>query len=291
MSENKGILGADGDNESGIEHESFNEHFGHRIRIILKSHYNIDMEDILLQRYSRHILLDDIGMEGQQRLNNSRALIVGAGGLGSPAAIYLSASGFGVIEIYDDDEVDLTNLQRQILHDTSSIGETKVGSAKSTLTSLNPNCEIEPHRFRFENVEDAAKAVERCDVVLDCSDNYATRHIMNRACVETKTPLVFGAASGFDGQSMLFDSRDMESPCYNCLFSEEGEAPETPCSLMGVFAPLTGVVGCLQAASAIKLIATPHLSSPGRLLLIEAKEMRIREVRVPRDPKCKVCGS
>ncbi len=248
------------------------------------------MDDSLLQRYSRHILLDDIGIEGQQRLNNARALVVGAGGLGCPAALYLAAAGFGDIVIYDNDEVDLTNLQRQILHQTSAIGEPKVDSAKNTLSALNPHCKVSAHRFRFEEVKDAAAAAKECDVVLDCSDNYATRHLLNRACVQTLTPLVFGAASGFDGQSAVFDSRKSESPCYNCLFCESGEATETPCALMGVFAPLTGVVGCLQAAAAIKLVAAPHLSTPGRLLLIAARDMQIREVKVPRDPQCAVCG-
>ena len=247
------------------------------------------MDDLLLQRYSRHILLDEIGVEGQQRLHDAKIAVIGAGGLGCPAALYLAAAGAGEIVIYDDDEVDLTNLQRQILHFTDRIGDAKADSAQQTLKAVNPHCRVTVVRERITEAN-AAGAVSGCSAVLDCSDNYPSRHAINRACVRAQTPLVFGAAAGFDGQTAVFDSRHAKSPCYNCLFDESGEAPETPCALFGVFAPLTGIVGCMQAAAALKLIAAPELSEFGKLILIEARKMNIREVRVPRDSKCGVCG-
>ncbi len=247
------------------------------------------MDDSLLQRYSRHILLDDIGVCGQERINAAKIAVAGAGGLGCPAALYLAAAGVGEIVIYDDDDVDLTNLQRQILHTTSRVGAAKTDSARRTLAAINPHSKITAKRARLD-AENAAAAVAGCDAVLDCSDNYPSRHAINRACVRAKTPLVFGAAAGFDGQTAVFDSRAPASPCYHCLFCEGDDAPETPCALFGVFAPLAGIVGCMQAAAALKLLAAPHLSKPGRLLLIEARKMEIREVRVPRDPECPVCG-
>ena len=247
------------------------------------------MDDSLLQRYSRHILLDDIGVEGQERLRAAKIVIAGAGGLGCPAALYLAAAGVGEIVIYDDDEVDLTNLQRQILHCTDDIGKAKVASAARKLAAINANCRVSPVRARLDAANAAAEVAD-CAAVLDCSDNYPSRHAINRACVSAKTPLVFGAAAGFDGQMAVFDSRDSESPCYHCLFDENGDAPETPCALFGVFAPLVGIVGCMQAAAAIKIIAAPHLAATGKLLLIEARKMEIREVRVPRDSQCTVCG-
>ena len=248
------------------------------------------MDDSLLQRYSRHILLDEIGVDGQERINDAKIVIAGAGGLGCPAALYLAAAGVGEIVLCDDDNVDLTNLQRQILHSTSAVGSPKTESAKQSLAAINPHSKITTHQIRLDE-NNAAEIVSDCDVAVDCSDNYPSRHAINRACVRAKTPLVFGAAAGFDGQYAVFDSRDANSPCYNCLFAEDGEAAETPCALFGVFAPLAGVVGCLQAAAALKLVAAPQLSFPGKLLLIDARAPDIREVRIPRDPECPICSA
>ena len=248
------------------------------------------MNDSQLERYSRHIMLDDIGLDGQRRLAKSRALVVGAGGLGCPAALYLAAAGVGRVVLCDADDADLTNLQRQILHTTSRIGAAKVDSAKIALAELNPEVVVSARRIRVvrENVDDL---VAEADVALDCSDNYATRHLLNRACVAGRTPLVFGAALGMDGQAAVFDSRRPDSPCYNCVFSEDDDAPDARCALLGVFAPLTGIIGCVQAAEALKILANPESESlAGRLLLADARGMRIREIKVPRDPECKVCG-
>ena len=248
------------------------------------------MNDSQLERYSRHILLEDIGVEGQSRLLESRALVAGAGGLGCPAALYLAAAGVGKITICDDDEADLTNLQRQILHTTARIGTAKVDSAKTALAELNPETEIRAVRERVD-ASNAAELTADADVVLDCSDNYATRHLLNRACVSARVPLVFGAAARMDGQAAVFDSRREDSPCYNCLFSETDDAPETPCAILGVFAPLTGIIGCIQAAEALKILANPELPNlAGRLLLADARGTRIREIKIPRDPECVVCG-
>lgn len=248
------------------------------------------MDDSLLQRYSRHILLDDIGLEGQQRLAETRVLVVGAGGLGCPASLYLASAGVGEIDVYDADEVDLTNLQRQILHFTDRVGDLKSESARRTLSAINPHCRVNAFA---ENISDrnVDAAVTAADIVVDCCDSYGTRHLVNRACVRIKKPLVFGAAAGFDGQTAVFDPRDPASPCYNCLFSEADEAPETRCALMGVFAPLTGVIGSLQAAAALKLAAMPAHVAAGKLIIIEARAMSMREVKVPRDPACAVCGT
>ena len=248
------------------------------------------MDDLLLQRYSRHILLDEIGIDGQRALNAACVLIVGGGGLGCPAAQYCVAAGIGKIIIADDDCVDLTNLQRQILHPTAALGTKKAHSAKNTLTALNPHCQVVAETRRID-ADNACEVVAAADAVLDCSDNYETRHVINRACVRMKTPLIFGAASGFDGQTALFDARDAQSPCYSCLFAESGKATETPCALMGVFSPLTGIIGCWQAATVIKLIAAPTLAVAGNLWLIEARHMKIREIKVPRDRQCEVCGN
>ena len=246
------------------------------------------MDDLLLQRYSRHILLDDIGIEGQQKLLAAKILIIGAGGLGCPAALYLAAAGVGEIVLYDDDVVDLTNLQRQTLHNSRRIGMPKTYSAQLTLADINPNCRITTRRQKF--TANDQQALSDIDIIVDCCDNYGARHATNRLCAQNKIPLIFGAASGFDGQMAVFDSRLSTSPCYNCLFSENDEAPEERCALTGVFAPLTGIIGCMQAAAAIKLIAAPSLSTPGILTLIEAKQMTIRAIRIPRDSACAVCS-
>lgn len=247
------------------------------------------MNDQQLLRYSRHILLDQIGIEGQERLLSARALIVGAGGLGCPAALYMAAAGVGTLVIADDDEVDLTNLQRQILHREHSVGRAKVESARESLLDINPGVQVIALTQRLQG-DDLTAQIAAADVVLDCSDNFATRHAINRACVNTRTPLVSGAAIRFDGQISVFDSRETDAPCYHCLFPEGGEAEEVRCAVMGVFAPLTGIIGSVQAAEALKLLAQTGRSLAGRLLLLDALGMEWRSISLPRDPGCPVCG-
>ena len=247
------------------------------------------MDDAQLLRYSRHILLDELGPDAQQKFAAANVLIVGMGGLGTPAAHFLAAAGVGTLTICDPDHVDLTNLQRQVLYATSDIGARKVDAAAQRLTAINPDVRIERIAARV-GVEELAPLVSAADVVLDACDNFATRHAVNRACVASATPLVSGAAIRFDGQIAVFDPRDARSPCYHCLFGEGEEIEETRCATMGVFAPLTGIVGATQAAEALKLIAGAGESLAGRLLLVDALTMHWREMRVPRDPACPVCA-
>ena len=250
------------------------------------------MTDEELLRYSRHILLDEIGVDGQARLRAAHALVIGAGGLGSPAAFYLASAGVGTLTLVDGDRVDLTNLQRQILHTTERIGQPKAESGRRTLEAINPQVRIAALAARVAG-ERLDELVQRATVVLDCSDNFATRHAINRACVAHRRPLVSGAAVRFDGQLSVFDLRQPQSGCYACLFPE-GEGQDEPCAVMGVFAPLTGIVGSLQAAEALKLAAAERgaigESMQGQLLLLDALAMNFRTVRVPRDPRCPVCG-
>jgi len=247
------------------------------------------MTDDQLLRYSRHLLLAEFGVESQERLLQSRALVVGAGGLGSPAAMYLAAAGVGTVALADSDCVDLTNLQRQILHATASVGKAKVQSGRETLERLNPQVKVETLHRRLEG---AALDLEvgRADVVRDCSDNFQTRHAINRACVRHRKPLVSGAGVRFDGQITVFDLRRPDSPCYECLFPSDAELEETRCAVMGVFAPLTGIVGTMQAAEAIKLLADVGETLNGRLLLLDALKMEWRSVRLKKDPSCRVCA-
>jgi len=230
-----------------------------------------------------------MGVEGQERLRAARALIVGAGGLGCPAALYLAASGFGRLTLADPDDVDLTNLQRQILYRAESVGNKKVDEAALALHALNPEVRVEriPRRLAPDDLD---TLVRSSDVVLDCSDNFATRHAVNRACVRHRKPLVAGAAIRFDGQLMVFDFTRPDSPCYACLFPESGESEELRCAVMGVLAPLTGVIGALQAAEAIKLVSRAGEPAAGRLLVVDAKSAEWRSIRVRRDPDCAVCG-
>jgi adenylyltransferase/sulfurtransferase len=214
-------------------------------------------------------------------------LIVGAGGLGCPAALYLAAAGVGQLTIADPDKVDLTNLQRQILHRTDSVGRPKVESARAALNALNPDVSIVPLQKRVEEFADLAGAA---DVVLDCSDNFATRKAINRACVQRRTPLVSGAAIRFDGQLAVFDLSDPASPCYACVFPEDGEVEEVQCSTMGVFAPLTGVIGALQAMEAIKLLTGAGRTLSGKLVLLDASAAEWRALGVKKDPACAVCS-
>ncbi|HLU77916.1 MAG TPA: molybdopterin-synthase adenylyltransferase MoeB [Burkholderiales bacterium] len=248
-----------------------------------------DLNDHQLLRYSRHILLPEIGIEGQEKIRTARALILGAGGLGSPAAMYLAAAGIGAITLVDDDDVDLTNLQRQILHTVHTVGQTKVESGKTTLARLNPDVRVETVHERVDGAR-LDELVAQVDIVLDCTDNFATRHALNRACVAHRKPLVSGAAIRFDAQISVYDLRRDDSPCYNCLFPEEGETDEMRCAVMGVFAPITGIVGTVQAAEALKLIVGIGESLCGRVLLLDALTMNWRSFKLKRDPQCKVCG-
>lgn len=246
------------------------------------------MDDAQLLRYSRHILLPEIGIEGQQRIVSARALVIGAGGLGSPAAYYLASAGIGKLVLADGDVVDLTNLQRQILHHSHSVGRAKVESGRETLARINPECQVIPlaERLSGARLDDEIAAA---DVVLDCSDNFATRHAVNRACVKLAKPLVSGAAIRFDGQVAVFDCRRADAPCYHCLFPQSDDVEEVRCAVMGVFAPLTGIIGCIQAAEALKLVAGCGESLAGRLLLLDGLAMEWRQIAVPRDPACAVC--
>ncbi|OIQ67714.1 molybdopterin-synthase adenylyltransferase [mine drainage metagenome] len=247
------------------------------------------MNDDDLLRYSRHILLNEIGIEGQQRIAQAQALIIGAGGLGSPAALYLGSAGVGHITVVDHDSVDITNLQRQIAHTQARIGMSKVDSVQIAIQQLNPAVQVTPLCTRA----DAAllnTLVGQADVVLDCCDNFATRHAINAACVMHRKPLVSGAAIRFDGQISVYDQRDARSPCYACIFPPEVTFEETRCATMGVFAPLVGIVGSLQAAEALKLSWVTGQTLTGRLLMIDGRSMQFTEVQLQRNPACPVCG-
>lgn len=248
------------------------------------------MDDEQLLRYSRHILLPEIGIEGQQRLLGARALLIGAGGLGSPAALYLASAGVGTLTVCDGDVVDLTNLQRQIVHREAAVGRPKVESARDTLHALNPRVGIEAIAERVDGAR-LASLVAAADVVLDGSDNFATRHAVNRACVAARKPLVSGAGIRFDGQLAVFDLRLPEAPCYACLFPEDGEMEEMRCAVMGVFAPLVGIIGAMQAAEALKILIGAGETLSGRLLLLDALTMEVRTVTLQRDPECAVCAA
>lgn len=246
------------------------------------------MDDQQLLRYSRHILLPEIGIEGQQRLCAAHALIIGTGGLGSAAALFLASSGVGHLTLCDDDVVDLTNLQRQIIHRTSAVGKAKVLSAQETLADINPEVEVIALKERVDEAR-LAQLVAAADVVLDCSDNFATRYTLNRVCHTARKPLVSGAATRFEGQISVFDFRRDDSPCYNCLYPEQGESEETRCAVMGVFAPLVGIIGSMQAAEALKVL-TGMETLCGRMVLLNAARMEVRSVRLARDKLCPVCG-
>ena len=247
------------------------------------------MNDEQLLRYSRHILLDPIGIDGQIRIRESRLLIVGAGGLGSPAALYLASAGVGKIILADGDTVDLTNLQRQILHGQSSLGLAKALSGQTALARINPEVAVVPITERLAGQQLEALVAD-VDAVLDCCDNFDTRHAVNRACVAYRVPLISGAAIRFSGQVAVFDARRADSPCYHCLFPEGEDAEEMRCAVTGVFAPLTGIIGATQAAEALKLISGAGQSLVGRLLLLDALNMEWRSVRYGKDPHCAVCA-
>ncbi|EHY79109.1 molybdopterin biosynthesis protein MoeB [Stutzerimonas stutzeri ATCC 14405 = CCUG 16156] len=247
------------------------------------------LSDEELLRYSRQILLKQVDIDGQLRLKQSRVLIVGLGGLGSPVALYLAAAGVGELHLADFDTLDLTNLQRQIAHDTPSLGLHKVDSVMARLGALNPHVQVVPYRSGLD-ADSLDAAVERVDLVLDCTDNFGIREAVNAACVKAKKPLVSGAAIRLEGQLSVFDSRVETSPCYHCLYGHGSEA-ELTCSEAGVVGPLVGMVGSLQALEALKLLVGFGEPLVGRLLLIDALSSRFRELRVKRDPHCAVCGA
>ena len=246
------------------------------------------MNDKQLLRYSRHILLPQIGYEGQDKLVNSHALIVGAGGLGSPVALYLAAGGVGTLTICDFDVVDLTNLQRQVVHTTAAVGINKAVSAQQTLATINPDTTVHIVTKK-STTQEFSKLIKEADVVIDCSDNFATRYLLNTLCVQLKKPLVSGAAIGFEGQVTVFDMRNDGSPCYHCLFPDNGEDTEMRCADNGVFAPLVGMIGTTQAAEAMKLLMGVGESLQGRLLLLDVLTMQWRDIKLSKDSECKVC--
>jgi molybdopterin/thiamine biosynthesis adenylyltransferase len=247
------------------------------------------MDDQQLLRYSRHILLDEIGIEGQEKILAAHALVIGAGGLGSPAALYLASAGIGTLTLVDNDTIDLTNLQRQILHTTERIGQAKAKSGEQTLKAINPQTRVLALQERAEG-ERLNELVSKADVVLDCSDNFATRHAVNRACVAHKVPLVSGAVIRFDGQISVFDPRS-DAPCYACLFPPDQQFEDVQCSTMGVFAPLVGIIGAMQAAEALKLIAGVGTSLAGRLMMLDGRSMEWTDIKVARNERCAVCGA
>ncbi len=249
----------------------------------------MNLSDALLLRYSRHILLPEVGVAGQSRISGASALIVGAGGLGCPVALYLGAAGVGRLLLADGDTVDLTNLQRQIGHHTAAIGENKAASLARSVHAINPEIEIRAIGEALEN-DALHAAVVGVDVVVDASDNFATRHAVNRACVRLRKPLVSGAAIGFSGQLAVFDSRRAASPCYHCLFPDSLAEPELRCAEAGVFAPLVGVIGAMQALEALKYLAGVGEPLIGKLLLWDGLRSEARTLKVPRDPACPVCG-
>jgi adenylyltransferase/sulfurtransferase len=248
------------------------------------------MNDRQLLRYGRHLLLDEIGIDGQERLLAATALVVGAGGLGSPAALYLASAGIGRLILADGDAVELSNLQRQILHRDDSIGLNKAESGRRALIALNPDIEVVslPSRLEGQALE---RAVGRADVVLDCSDNFATRHAINRACFSVGVPLVSGAALRFDGQLAVFDPRLADSPCYHCIFPENEAPEEVRCAVMGVFAPLTGLIGTMQAAEALKVAGGFGQPAVDRLLMVNLQTLQIDSIGLSRNPDCPVCAT
>lgn len=247
------------------------------------------MNDDQLLRYARHVLLDEFGIEGQENLLASSALIIGAGGLGSPAALYLASAGVGHIVLADDDVVELSNLQRQILHADDRVGWSKAESGRHALMQINPDIHVEAVVQRLEG-RALEELVSRADVVLDCCDNFATRHAVNRACVLHGKPLVSGAAIRFSGQVSVFDLRQSDAPCYHCLFPEADDVHELRCATTGVLGPLVGIIGSMQAAEAIKVLAPMGQTLSGRLQCLDALTMQWNTVRFKRDPACPVCA-
>jgi molybdopterin-synthase adenylyltransferase len=247
------------------------------------------MNDDQLLRYARHVMLDAIGVEGQRRLLASHALVIGAGGLGSPAALYLATAGVGRLTVVDHDTVDLSNLQRQIAHNLSRVGQPKAESVAQSVRAINPDVMV-CARMQRADAAGLARWLPDVDVVLDCSDNFRTRHLVNAACVKHRKPLVSGAAIGFDGQVSVYDTRQPGAPCYACLFPPEAAFEDVACSTMGVLAPLVGIIGSVQAAEALKLLTGAGTPLAGRLLMLDGLAMRWDEIAVARQPGCTVCG-
>jgi molybdopterin/thiamine biosynthesis adenylyltransferase len=247
------------------------------------------VNDDQLLRYSRHILLDEVGIEGQQRLIDAHVLVVGAGGLGSPVALYLAASGLGHITLADHDVVDLTNLQRQIAHSTERVGQPKVASAAQAMHALNPDVRVSalPHKLDATQLDALVPTVQ---VVVDCCDNFATRQAVNAACVKHKVPLVSGAAVRLDGQLAVYDARDAQSPCYACIFPPDEAPEEVRCATMGVLAPLVGIVGTMQAMETVKLITGMGSDLVGKLQMLDGRHLEWNTLRLQRNPQCPVCG-
>ncbi len=248
------------------------------------------MDDAQLLRYSRHILLDEIGIEGQAKLLASHALIVGAGGLGSPVALYLGSAGVGRLTVVDHDVVDETNLQRQIAHNLARVGRPKAESVRDAVAAINPDVRVDA---RTQRADDALldALVPQADVVLDCTDHFAIRHAINRACVKHARPLVSGAALRMDGQLSVYDTRDAERPCYACVFPEDDGLEEARCATMGVLAPLVGILGSIQAAEAIKLLTGLGSRLTGQLLMLDGRDMAFHQIAVPRNAHCAVCAT
>ncbi|MBU3581893.1 HesA/MoeB/ThiF family protein [Polynucleobacter sp. AP-Capit-er-40B-B4] len=247
------------------------------------------MNDEQLLRYSRHLLLEEIDVAGQEKLLDAHVLVIGAGGLGSAAAPYLAAAGVGHITLIDHDAVELTNLQRQIMHAESGVGKSKVASGKEFLERLNSTIHIETIQAKVTRslLDELLPSV---DVVLDCTDNFSTRHLVNAACVKNKTPLVSGSALKFDGQISVFDPRNSESPCYACIFSPDEQFEEVSCSSMGIFSPLVGIIGAMQAAQALQVLIGFGEALVGRMLLWNGRTTQIDEIRISRNAECSVCG-
>jgi molybdopterin-synthase adenylyltransferase len=248
------------------------------------------LTDDQLLRYSRHLLLNEIGVEGQEKILQAHVLVVGAGGLGSPVVLYLATAGVGRITLVDDDVVDVTNLQRQIAHNMADVGEFKATSAMNKIANINPDVQVVPVLQRADATQ-LDRMVAQADVVIDCCDNFATRHNINAACVKHRKPLVSGAAIRFDGQITVFDSRSEPSPCYACIFPPDASLEEARCATMGVFAPLVGIIGSMQAAEALKLISGAGTSLAGRLQMLDGRDMSWSEVRFKRDATCSVCAN
>ncbi|WP_396431639.1 HesA/MoeB/ThiF family protein [Limnohabitans sp.] len=248
------------------------------------------MDDVQLLRYSRHILLNELGIDGQEKLLASHALIIGAGGLGSPVSLYLGSAGVGHITVVDHDHVDATNLQRQIAHTLDRVGQFKAESVRTAIAQINPDVSVTPITQRA----DAATLdtlVACADVVLDCSDNFETRQAVNLACVQHRKPLVSGAAIRMDGQVSVFDTTQPDAPCYACIFPPDNLPEETRCATMGVFAPLVGIIGTVQAAEALKILSGMGSHLAGRLLMLDGRELSWTDIRMQRNPACPVCAA
>ena len=248
------------------------------------------MDDTQLLRYSRHILLEELGIEGQEKLLTSHALVIGAGGLGSPVALYLGSAGVGRITVVDHDTVDATNLQRQIAHTLDRVGQPKAESVRIAIAQINPDPQVQVVTQRADEAL-LDTWVPQADVVLDCTDNFATRQAINAACVRHGKPLVSGAAIRMDGQVSVYDTADAQGPCYACIFPPDQMPEETRCATLGVFAPLVGIVGTVQAAEALKLLSGMGSQLAGRLLMLDGRALSWTDIRVGRDPACPVCGT